>query len=74
MKLNKTQERVVELTIQLTQKTAEFNELSRELINIKDSSSDPNDPKLLKVQKGYARILEEVTAITNELDQIKNKL
>lgn len=74
MKLNDTQERVVELTIQLTQKTAEFNELSRELINIKESSSDPNDPRLLKVQEGFSQILEEVTSITNELDQIKNKL
>lgn len=74
MKLNNTQKQILELTSLLEQKTNEYKDACNELEAIKNTTSDPNSELLIPLQEKFSKLLEEITSITQELENIKNKI
>lgn len=65
------QTKLVGLTMELNLKVEEYDKLCKELENLKKDNIDPNDEKLLELQKLFLQNQEEIMKIKEELKKLE---
>ena len=65
------QTKLVGLTMELNLKVEEYDILCKELENLKKDNIDPNDEKLLELQKLFLQNQEEIMKIKEELKKLE---
>lgn len=65
------QTKLVGLTMELNLKVEEYDKLCKKLENLKKDNIDPNDEKLLELQKLFLQNQEEIMKIKEELKMLE---